>query len=406
MNSPETQTPTAGAPSADAIVARAKEMVPWLREQARAVEERRSVPPETIQRFREAGFFRMLQPARWGGYQMEPWDFYRVLMELGRGCPSSAWNTMILGIHQWEFGSMDPRAGDDMWGVDSETLIGSSYAPFGQAEKVDGGWILKGTWKTSSGCDHVGEKGGSLLGARWMDDAGQMRDHRAFLVSRADYEMIDDWYVVGLAGTGSKSVKVTEAFVPDYRSHSIVDYPLSDRPQPYLYPFNQTFFGAVSAVLIGFAQGLVDIYIEQMGSRQNVFGPPGGPATNPYVQDKLGNAVLLIRGARARLLQIAMESAEYVARRELVPLDLRVHHFLESQRCGRDCLDAATLLWKKLSARAVWLENPAQLWMRAILVAANHTTQNEDDSAGFLGSHLLGLGVPPFVFELPQAPQS
>nr|ART38636.1 G493 [uncultured bacterium] len=391
----------APVPSADELAARARAMIPWLREQAAAIEQARSVPAETIQRFREAGFFRILQPARWGGYQMEPWVFYRVLMELGRGCPSSAWNTMILGIHQWEFGCLDPRAGDDMWREDSQILVGSSYAPFGQARKVEGGWILSGTWKTSSGCDHVDSRGGSLLGARWVDDDGNMLDHRAFLVSRSDYEIVDDWYVVGLSGTGSKSVRVAEAFVPDYRSHSIVEYRLSERPAPYLHPFNQTFFSAVSAVIIGYAQGMIDIYVEQMKPRQNVFGPPVRTAANSYVQDKLGNAALLVRSSRARLLQIVTESAQYVQKGALVPLDLRAYHFLESQRCGRDCLDAVIMLWKKLSARAIWLDNPAQLWMRAMLVAANHTTQNEDDSAGFLGGYLLGQQIPPFVFELP-----
>jgi 3-hydroxy-9,10-secoandrosta-1,3,5(10)-triene-9,17-dione monooxygenase len=97
------------------------------------------------------------------------------------------------------------------------------------------------------------------------------------------------------------------------------------------------------------------------------------------------------------------EATAHIEKGEPVPLDDRVTHLLELSRCGRDCLDASILLWKKLSARAIWLDNPAQLWMRAMLVAANHVSQNEDDTAGLLGAHLLGHGVPPFVFNLPQA---
>nr|UII03342.1 Flavin-dependent monooxygenase (oxygenase subunit) [Paraburkholderia sp.] len=387
-------------PTEEELVERARAMIPMLRGKASEVEKARAVPEATIQIFREAGFFKILQPKRWDGWEMNLLTFQKVLMELGRGCPSSAWNMMILGIHQWEFGVMDPRAGDEMWSKDSSILMGSSYAPFGQCRKVDGGWIISGTWKTSSGCDHA--DGGSFLGARWVDEQGVMRDHRAFLVSRSDYELIDDWHVMGLAGTGSKSIKVKEAFVPDYRSHSVVEYKASDRSPAYLYPFNQAFFSAVSAVLIGFARGMVDIYIEQMKPRQNIFGPAGGAAENPYVKDKLGNAVLLVRGARARIMQVMAETAAYTEKGQTIPLEERVHHYLEIQRCGRDCLDASIMLWKKLSARAIWLDNPAQLWTRAIMVAANHVTQNEDDSAGLLGGYLLGQGTPPFVFDLPK----
>lgn len=390
-------------PTEEELVERARALIPMLRSKVEETEKARSVPKETIAAFKEAGFFKILQPAVWGGWQMNPSVFYKVLMELGRGCPSSAWNMMILGVHQWEFGLFDSKAGDDVWSKDPGILIASSYAPFGQAKKVPRGWMMTGQWKTSSGCDHA--EGGAILGALWTDEQGNKLDHRSFLVAREHYDIIDDWHVVGLAGTGSKSLRLKgEVFVPDYRSHSVVEYKNTDRPANYLYPFNQIFFGAVSAVIIGYAKGMIDIYIEQMKPRQNIYGPPGSAAQNPYVKDKLGNAALLVRSAQARLMQIMAESTPYVERGQLVPLEVRVSHFAESQRCGRDCLDAATMLWKKLSARAISLDNPVQLWMRSLLVAANHTTQNEDDTTGMLGGYLLGQGVPPLVFNLPEVP--
>ena len=388
-------------PTMDELVARAAAMLPWLREQADAVEAARSVPPETIQAFKEAGFFKILQPAAWGGYEMNPEAFYRVLMELGRGCPSSAWNLMILGIHQWEFGKLDPRAGDELWAEDQEILVASSYAPCGKVRKVNGGWMLSGTWPTSSGSDHC--EGGAFLGARVFDDDGNMLDHRSFLVRREDYELIDDWYVVGLAGTGSKTLRVKgEAFVPDYRSHSIVDYTMGYGPLTYRLPFNQVFFGAVSSVVVGFANGMVDLFVEHMKPRQNVF--VGGPvaAQNPFVQEKLGNAVLLIRSARARILQCIHESTMYAERNQPVPLDLRVHYFLDIQGVAKDCFTAGHMMFKKSSARGVFNSNPLQRQLRALLVAANHITQNEDDTSALLGGYLLGQGVTPCVFELPQ----
>lgn len=394
--------PSFELPTAEDLIAKAASMIPALRETADYIEERRSVTPERIAEFKAAGFFKILQPRRWGGYGMNPEVFYRVLMELGKGCPSSAWCAMILGIHQWEFGKLDPRAGDEIWAEDNEILVASSYAPLGKAKKVEGGWLLSGTWPTASGSDHA--EGGAFLGARVFDDEGNFVDHKSLLVSREDYELIDDWHVVGLAGTGSKTLKLKDdTFVPDYRAHSIVEYTKPEGDLSYQLPFNQVFFGAVSSVIVGFAQGMVDLFIEHMVPRKNVF--VGGPvaAQNPFVQEKLGNAVLLIRSARARILQCIQESTRSVERQGEVPLEDRVHYFMDIQGVAKDCFGGGHMLFKKSSARGVFLNNPLQRQMRALLVAANHITQNEDDTSALLGAYLLGQGLPPGLFELPNA---
>ncbi|MFK4754699.1 acyl-CoA dehydrogenase family protein [Oceanobacter antarcticus] len=387
-------------PSAEALISKARELIPQLRDNADHVEELRSVPTETIQLFKDCGFFKILQPRQWGGYGMNPEVFYRVLMELGRGCPSSAWCLMILGIHQWEFGKMDPQAGNEVWGEDNSILVASSYAPLGKARKVEGGWMLSGRWPTASGSDHAA--GGAFLGARIFDEEGNFVDYRSFLARRENYELIDDWHVVGLAGTGSKSLVLKEeVFIPEHRSHSIADYTQPEGDLSYKLPFNQIFFGAVSSVIVGFAQGMVDLFVEHMKPRVNVF--VGGPvaAQNPFVQEKLGNAVLMIRSARARLLVGVQESTQSVEQDGLVSIHDRVHYFLDIQGVAKDCFGAGHMLFKKSSARGVFLSNPMQRQMRALLVAANHITQNEDDTSALLGSYLLDQGLPPGLFELP-----
>ena len=139
MNIAVLETAKTAIPDGDELVSRARAMIPALRARADEVEEARRVPDDIIQMFREAGFFRILQPKSHGGWEMNPIVFMRVLGELGRGCCSSAWNMMILGVHNWEFGIMDPRAADDVWGVNDETVIASSYAPTGELTRVEGG---------------------------------------------------------------------------------------------------------------------------------------------------------------------------------------------------------------------------------------------------------------------------
>jgi 3-hydroxy-9,10-secoandrosta-1,3,5(10)-triene-9,17-dione monooxygenase len=383
-------------PDAVELVRRAKAMIPMLLSQADAVEKARMVPHETIEEFKRAGFFKILQPARWGGWEMNPSVFYRVLMELGRGCPNSAWNMMILGIHNWEFGSMNPRAGDDVWGQDDGAIVASSYPPFGTLTKAEGGVILNGTWRTSSGCDH-GDW--AIVGSLLHDDNKKMIDRIALLVPRSDYTIVDDWHTFGLAGTGSKSLVLKDVFVPHHRYHSLIDYRLSDRGSMYLYPFNQVFFAAVSALIVGMAQGAIDIYIEQMSVRKDTTGGQSA-ALSPYVKDRLGNAVARVRSSRMRLLQIMAETTELVTRRELVPVGDRVHHMLDIARVGRECEEAVLLLFKATSARGIFLSNPIQRVLRDVLAATNHITQNADDTAGLLGGYLLGQGLPPMVFSI------
>lgn len=381
------------------LVARASAMIPWLREQADAVEEARLVPVATITEFKKAGFFKILQPRRWGGYEMNPIVFMRVLAELGRGCSSSAWNMMILGVHTWEFGLMDPRAGDDVWAKDNTTVIASSYPPAGKLAKVDGGYVLNGRWPTSSGTDH-GQW--AFIGANQFNDKGELIDRKALLVPRTDYEVIDDWYVFGLAGTGSKSLLLKNVFVPEYRAHSMADYQYSDRPDMYLYPFNLVFFLAVSSVILGFGQAAIDIFIEQMKTRKDT--ATGLPtALSPYAKDRLGNAVARIRSSRMRLEQVMAEATEIVKRRELVPVHDRIHYMLDGARVGREVEEATLLVYKSLSARGIYKTNPMQRVLRDVLAGANHITQNADDFAGQLGGYLLGQGVPPFFYGLPGA---
>src|SRR5437588_12200556 len=105
-------TPTLGD-----VVTRAEALVPRLRERARKAEELRRVPDETIQDFLDAGLFRVLQPKRWGGYEL---DYGRTQVELcgvlGRGCGSSAWVQCVVACHAWCLGMFPDAAQDAVWG--------------------------------------------------------------------------------------------------------------------------------------------------------------------------------------------------------------------------------------------------------------------------------------------------
>lgn len=381
-------------PTEAELVARAEAMIPWLREQADAVEQARMVPKATIAAFQEAGFFKILQPKRWGGYEMNPNVLNKVLMELARGCPSSAWNVMVLGVHPFEVGLLEPRCGDELWGADGSTLVSSSYAPFGTVKAEAGGYRLNGEWLTSSGCDHAA--GGAFVGGRVTEANGEVT-FRSFWIQASDFEIVDDWFVVGLAGTGSKKLVIKDVFVPEYRSHAIGAYGEESHGHVnnlYKMPFFYVFYAAVSSVIIGMARGMVDLYIEHMVPRQNINQAVGAAVLDPFIKGRLGEAYAKILGSTARVLQNTDEAWSYASQGKLVPVDVRVRHFATNQFTGGECFDAAHMIFKKTSTRGVWMSSPMQRQMRDILVGANHITQNQDNIGDLLGGQLLGNPLP------------
>ncbi|MEJ2410795.1 MAG: acyl-CoA dehydrogenase family protein [Novosphingobium sp.] len=122
------------------LIARARAFIPVLREREEAAIRDRQVPAETIAAFQEAGFFKILQPRRFGGYEMSPAVYCEVARTLAEGCMGSAWVYGVVAVHNWQLALFDPQAAEDVWGDDSSVLISSSYMPTGKAVKVEGGY--------------------------------------------------------------------------------------------------------------------------------------------------------------------------------------------------------------------------------------------------------------------------
>ena len=209
----DAKTDTA-VPSAAEMVARARAMIPALRKRAAQDDKNRRIAKETIAEMQEAGLFRVLQPKRWDGYELDVHTYFDVQMALAEGDMSVAWVYGVVGVHPWAMGLFDDRAVHDVWGRDRSVLISSSLMPSGAAMPVDGGYRVTGRWKYSSGCDHCDW---AFLGATIGGDTGSYADRCVFLLPRSDYEIVDTWRVSGLKSTGSQDIAVKDAFVPGHR---------------------------------------------------------------------------------------------------------------------------------------------------------------------------------------------
>src|SRR6476659_6306805 len=196
-----------GADGHAAMVARARALIPTLRERAARTEGLRRLPPETERDLHDAGLFRILQPRRVGGSELDYVALVDCADALGQADASVAWNFANLASHHWMLAMFDPRAQQAVWNEDADALIASSFIfPAGRARKVDGGYVLSGSWPFSSGVDS--SQWNMLASVVASDDEADGVEYRIFLVNKQDYRIKDIWNATGLRGTGSNEVEV------------------------------------------------------------------------------------------------------------------------------------------------------------------------------------------------------
>jgi 3-hydroxy-9,10-secoandrosta-1,3,5(10)-triene-9,17-dione monooxygenase len=215
-----------------ATLDRARAIVPRLAERAPAAAAARRLPRETIAEYHAAGILRILQPRRFGGQQGRFSLFSRIVEELTYGCASSAWVYAVLAEHQWIIAQYPEEAQIDVWGDDPKAVASSSLAPRAAAKRVAGGWRLSGRFPFSSGCDYAQW---AILGA-FLGEMGDPRHIAYLLAPLAEVEIVDDWQVLGLAGTGSKSLVLHDVFIPEHRCVMVSDLFAGTPPGALVHP--------------------------------------------------------------------------------------------------------------------------------------------------------------------------
>ena len=377
------------------IAERARALKTVLFERAPAAAALRRVPDETMADLHDAGFLRLLQPSRWGGAEAHPGLFFEVQSTLAAGCPSTAWVLGVLGVHAWQLALFPLEAQEEVWGRDPTTLISSSYAPTGKVERAPGGYRISGRWSFSSGCDHG--QWAFLGGFVPPEKAGDPPDMRTFLVPRADYQIDDNWHVMGLRATGSKDVVVDGAFVPEHRTHRLIDgfkqkspgNPHNPAPL-FRLPFGQIFVRSVSTSAIGIAQGALDAY-RAVTAKRIAASDGGKVAEDPAAQTVCARAAAELDGVR-RVLQRNMDELMTLvtAEREL-PMERRVQYRFDSSLAVERCVAAVDLLFTASGGRAIFEGSPIQRFFLDAHSARAHYANNPDKPGRNAGGVMLGL---------------
>lgn len=380
-------------PSLDQLLTVAEQMRPELRDRMSEAGQLRQVPEQSIANMKEAGFFRMMQPGRFGGYEYPPQDFYRVVMEVARGCPSTGWVLSVVGVHSWQLALFPEQAQQDVWGDDSSALISSSYMPCGKVELVEGGYRLSGHWQFSSGCDHCDWVFvGAMIESQNEDEAPMLY---TFLLPRSDYRIDDDWFTSGLKASGSKGIVVDDVFVPCHRVHSFLDGYLCASPghavnhNPiYKLPFGQVFIRAVSAPSVGAAQGAIDWYCEYNTERINSSGMaaktlPANLIAAAQAQSTVTTARLKLKNAFESLLACIDNNEAFS------PLQ-RAEFKYDSSNAVGECLSVVQQLLSNSGGRAIYSDNPLNQILQDMIAFRQHAMNDVDKPGRSLGTVLFG----------------
>jgi 3-hydroxy-9,10-secoandrosta-1,3,5(10)-triene-9,17-dione monooxygenase len=402
---PDTSTPAAPSPSRvkrgnfagvdiDEARRRARAMIPFLKEHA-AAQEAQTYMTETVKNaFHDNGLFRYMQPKYWGGMELPYVSMVDLNDILAQGDASAAWTFTNLGGHHRLLSLWPMACQEEVWGNDPDVGIASGIAYFqGRGRRVDGGLEVSGKWGFSSGVD-VSEW--NML-ACVVYDGDKAVDWCMSMIPRKDYEIIDDWQTLGMRGTGSRSVRCENVFVPQHRVVSMAvalpghEFPGLRVHKNPMYRVPLSGFGGygIGGVMIGNAQGALDDTIEHIQLRSTAYT---GARMRDFqsVQYRIALAAGKIDAARHWLRHDCMEANDIVnAGGSFSVLD-RMRYRRNSAMAAHMATEAVDTLHEMMGANGIFDHAPLQRRFRDAHAAGGHIHFSMDAQLPTYGLVALG----------------
>jgi 3-hydroxy-9,10-secoandrosta-1,3,5(10)-triene-9,17-dione monooxygenase len=385
------------------MVERAQAFHDRLRKEQRATEERGRYSDELHEEFRRAGFYRCLQPRLFGGYEFDVPTWFRVVRELSRGCPSTGWMIGVAAGHALVMGSyFDEQTQAEVFGPDGEFIAASMAAPNGTATRHPDGWRIEGTWRYCSGAPIANyflpavivhrEDGPDVVGVA--------------VVPGEQWRVLDDWHgFLGMRGSGSNTIVVDEAVVPDayVLAMDMLDADIAEgtpgsrlHGNPlYAGRLLSFFHGELLAVVLGTVRAALDEYESIIRTRPARFAPYGPRYESAEFQRPFGLALGMAETAEA-VLQVAGDRFMEYSRRGLeggesftLEEDMRGLAMLE--HAGRLLWEASDLLFRTGGSSASKEGERLHMYYRDVSVYRQHISAQYEPIAERLAKLELGL---------------
>jgi alkylation response protein AidB-like acyl-CoA dehydrogenase len=386
-------------PSPEELIERARSMAPEIRALAEETERNRNVLPRIIAKIRDAELLRTCRPKEFGGFEYDGEVALRIAMTISAACASTGWAVNGAVSNGRSIAHFPIEAQREVWDGDADPFTCACFAPTGTAVPVDGGYMLSGTWSFASGCD---SSSWTKLGAFITPPGAKAPFEGAFfLLPIGDCEIVDNWFVCGLAGTGSKDIVVRDAFVPAHRILLFADARSGTAPgarhhRNPLYRMPLLIHGAsmLASTAVGAARGALDAYLEMTRARKTRGALAGGQL--PMVEF----ATIQLRYAEAAA---AVESAELILLTDMRNMTEKLYAGQEITvadriRCRRNqawvtklAVQAVEALNASTGGYGLHLGNPVQRAWRDANAVARHVSLNWDAVGTMYGQHAFGL---------------
>lgn len=379
----------------------ATELRDVVAKRARQTEQDRRVSSDVTQLLKDAGLYRVVQPRRFGGYELGLEELRRLAFEIGRGCTSTGWCYGLSAAASWVLGMFPEEAQHDVWGNAPDDLLASCIAPTGKAVPADGGYRLKGRWSFGSNSDNAQWL---ALGAMVEQPEGVPPRAIFLLVPQADYQILDTWHTVGLAGTGSKDILIeTEVFVPAHRTVSFAEVLEQDAPGAdfhdsalYRVPFLSGFPPLLANPAASALRGAIDEFVASIAARATRGAFAGGGASISqfgHVQSAVAQAEAAVDAAQLILQRDLKLATDLVNAGEKLSVEQRITLRRGHAYSVRLCVEAINGLYDVVGGTGIQLDNGIQRAWRDINALAHHISVNWQAVSTMYGQ--MRLGLPP-----------
>jgi 3-hydroxy-9,10-secoandrosta-1,3,5(10)-triene-9,17-dione monooxygenase len=386
---------TTSAITVEDAAASARALIPELRERAAQTAADRRLPQANIDSMKRAGVLKTLQATRNGGQALGIRAHLDVMSALGRGCGSTAWVAGVVQAHSWLISHLPEQGQDDIYAANPDAVVSAVIGPRGKAVQTADGYRLEGVWPFGSGCER---SDWLLLGAVVFDAAGNEVDQGDFAVPTSAVTLKDDWYVSGLAGTGSCTMVVDGIDVPAHRFVSLPAVIMGNSPGGGLHGTDWVQRCAAVPVLtialcggaIGIAkQALEDFPAAIKGKVIAYTADPQEP--HAFTHIRLADAASRIREGELLLYAVADELDATAKAGGEVP-------FLRKAEMRNDCavavrrlLEGVEILFRESGATGVRTASPMNRAYADLSTINNHGLMKLETNQEMYGRLLLGL---------------
>ena len=345
-------------------------------------ETKRHLPRDMVTQLKKLGVYRAHTPRCFGGDACSPSEFLRLIEAISEADGSAGW-VASFGSAALYLAALPLDTLARLYANGPDVAFAGGLFPVQPAEKVEGGWRVNGLWKFASGC-----KGADILGVGI--GTGEGGKPLTAVLKPEDVEIIENWEVIGMRGTGSHDLRVKDAFVSDEWTFVRGGVPSIEEPI-YQYPSIAYAAQVLAVVNLGIARAALDEVTQMAGGRSSITGAPK-MADRSYLRIAVAKAEASLRSARAFFYEATDSAWESILRGDGVSADQTSMLRLAATQAAREGASAVQSAYQLSGTAAIYDGHPLQRYLRDAMVVTQHAFLNE---SMYEGAGSVFLGVPP-----------